>query len=299
MKSIALIGSSGFIGRSLIDYILTHKKKINKIYCISRSVTNISRNKKKIFKIQKNILLLKKLPEVDGIIYLINSKNLQESKKNFSRFKELLREFKKKPKILYVSSGAIYGKNEKKLKIFEKQTISEKKIKNYKNYKKNYSLQKKLIESEFLELSKKKYKISIARCFTFVGKYIKNENFAISEILNAIKYQKTLEIKDAKSTYRSYMHTDDMCRWLIQILLKNNNKFQIFNVGSDDFFNLKEICEFLEKKNKTKNFFYKSNYIRSKKIDFYIPSINLIKKRMGLTIRYKTKKAILDTLTKI
>ena len=44
MKSIALIGSSGFIGRSLIDYILTHKKKINKIYCISRSVTNISRN---------------------------------------------------------------------------------------------------------------------------------------------------------------------------------------------------------------------------------------------------------------
>ena len=95
------------------------------------------------------------------------------------------------------------------------------------------------------------------------------------------------------------MHTDDMCRWLMQILLKNNNIFQIFNVGSDDFLNLKEICEFLEKRNKTKNFLYKRNFSKSKKIDFYIPSINLIKKRMGLSIKYKTKKAILDTLTKI
>lgn len=299
MKSVALIGSSGFIGRSLIQYISTHKKKINKIYCISRRATSVSGNKKKIFRIQKNILHIKKLPEVDGIIYLIKSKNLTESKKYFSRFRELLKQSKKKPKILFISSGAIYGKNEKKIKISEKQKISENKIQNYKNYKKKYSLEKKLIEHEFLKLSKKKYKISIARCFTFVGKDIKNEKFAISEILNAIKYKKKLEIKDAKNTYRSYMHTDDMCRWLMQILLKNNNIFQIFNVGSDDFLNLKEICEFLEKRNKTKNFLYKRNFSKSKKIDFYIPSINLIKKKMGLSIKYKTKKAILDTLTKI
>lgn len=299
MKSIAILGSSGFVGKSLIYYVLHHIKKINKIFCISRKVTSISSNSKKIIKIQKDILYLKKLPNVDGIIYLIKSKNLKEAKKNFYRFRELLSDFEKKPKILYLSSGAIYGKNEKKVKISEKSLISEKKIKNYANYKKKYALEKKFLESEFLKLSKKKYKISIARGFTFVGNEIKNENFAISEIFNAIKNKKNLEIKDGKSTYRSYMHTDDMCRWLIQILMKSKNMFQIFNVGSDDFLNLKEICEFLEKKNKTKIFFYRRNYSKAKYLDFYIPSINLIKKKMGLKIKYKTKKALLNTLMKI
>ena len=109
MKSIAILGSSGFIGKSLINYILNHIKIINKIFCISRRVTIISSKNKKIIKIQKNFSSLKKLPNVDGIIYLIRSKNIKETKKNFHRFRDLLNNFKKKPKILYLSSGAIYG----------------------------------------------------------------------------------------------------------------------------------------------------------------------------------------------
>ena len=67
---------------------------------------------------------------------------------------------------------------------------------------------------------KKQYKISIARCFTFVGKEIKNEKYVIWELINAIKTGKKLKIKRANNTYRSYMHTDDMCNFLLQILLK-------------------------------------------------------------------------------
>ena len=297
MKSIVLIGSSGFVGKALINHLSINEDKIKKIYCISRSITKVANNRK-IFKIQKNILLLKKLPSVDAIIYLINSKNLKESKKNFYKFRKLLINLKKKPKILYLSSGAIYGKNEIKKKISENQIITEKKIKKYKNYKKNYSLEKKYLENEFYKLSKEKYTISIARCFTFVGTEIKNENFVISKILNALKHNKKLNIKNATNTYRSYMHTDDLCRWLIRILLKNN-KFQIFNVGSDDFLNLREICKFLEKRKNTKNFSFTKNNLKSKKLDFYIPSIKLIKRRLGLKYKYKSKRAILETLINI
>ena len=111
MKSIILLGSSGFIGRSLAKYILTKQKKIKKVFCISRSVTKVLGDKRKIFKIKKDIVDLQKLPEVDGIIYLINSNNPKKSLINFEAFKKLLFKLKKKPKILYLSSGSIYGKN--------------------------------------------------------------------------------------------------------------------------------------------------------------------------------------------
>ena len=95
----------------------------------------------------------------------------------------------------------------------------------------------------------KQYKISIARCFTFVGKEIKNEKYVIWELINAIKTGKKLKIKRANNTYRSYMHTDDMCNFLLQILFKSNeNSCKIFNVGSDEILNLKEICDFFIKK---------------------------------------------------
>ncbi len=298
MKSIVLIGSSGFVGKALINHLSINEDKIKKIFCISRSITKVHNSKKKIFKIQKNISLIKKLPVVDGIIYLINSKNLEESKKNFFKFRNLLTKLKRKPKILYLSSGAIYGINEKKIKISENQIISENNIKKYTNYKKIYALEKKYLEDQFYKLSKEKYNISIARCFTFVGSEIEKENFVISKILNAIKYKKKLNIKNATNTYRSYMHTDDMCRWLIQILIKNK-KFQIFNVGSDDFLSLKEICEFLEKRKNLKNFYYTKNNLKSKKLDFYIPSVKLIRKRIGLKYKYKSRRAILETLTNI
>lgn len=296
MKSIILLGSSGFIGRSLAKYILTKQKKIKKVFCISRSVTKVLGDKRKIFKIKKDIVDLQKLPEVDGIIYLINSNNPKKSLINFEAFKKLLFKLKKKPKILYLSSGSIYGKNTLKKKISESSLITNKNIKEHEGYKKNYSLEKKILEKEFTKLWKKQYKISIARCFTFVGKEIKNEKYVIWELINAIKTGKKLKIKRANNTYRSYMHTDDMCNFLLQILFKSNeNSCKIFNVGSDEILNLKEICDFFIKKFNLKNISYSKNQ-NSKNIDFYIPSINLIKKKFRLRYKSSSKKAILRTL---
>ena len=65
-------------------------------------------------------------------------------------------------------------------------------------------------------MAKEGFKVSIVRGFTFYGKHILNYNYLISKIISAIKLKK-IKINNP-NTYRSYMHADDMCKWLIKKL---------------------------------------------------------------------------------
>ena len=127
MKKILIIGSSGFVGSSLNDYF--GKKKNYKLINISRTQNN-------------NFIKLKKLPKVNYLIYCIKSTNLEKTLKYFNHFKKLLVE-KSNMKILFFSSGAVYGPSTKKNKYKENQKISLKKINTFLGYKKNM-LKKKL-----------------------------------------------------------------------------------------------------------------------------------------------------------
>ena len=77
MKSLALIGGSGFLGKSIIDYIDKKKGtnlKIKKIYLYQRNnflFKSININLKFI---NKDFLNVKKFPEMDYVIFGIKSK---------------------------------------------------------------------------------------------------------------------------------------------------------------------------------------------------------------------------------
>ena len=59
------------------------------------------------------------------------------------------------------------------------------------------------------ELSKKGFKVRIARCFTFVGKYLpQNKNFLIGRIINTIINKEKKTYKFENIIYRSYLHSD-------------------------------------------------------------------------------------------
>ena len=83
--------------------------------------------------INKNILDVKKFPQIDLIFYLIKANNIKQSKKYFIKFKNLLGMLKTKPKILYFSSGAVSGNIHKKSETKESITTPNKNI----NYKQN------------------------------------------------------------------------------------------------------------------------------------------------------------------
>ncbi len=286
MKKLLILGGSGFIGSSIVDYAIDKKllnNKINKIYILSRNKKSKKINNKyiKINYLRNNILDVKKLPTADYIIYCLKNENIKISNDYFSQFKKLIKQFKFKPKILFTSSGAVYGKNINKKKNLESEKISINSVKNLIGYKKKYAMEKIFLEKKFKQLSLENYKISIARCFTFIGKNIIKYNYAISDLINDANNDRRITLNSNINVFRSYMNSDDLCKWLIKILIKSNKKCPIYNVGSDKVINLKELTK---KIGAIKNKKISIKLKESKKFDYYVPSINKARKKLNLKI---------------
>jgi len=298
LKKLLILGGSGYIGNSFVNNGIAKKlikHKINNIYILSRNNKIIKKNYKhiKINYISKNILDVKKLPQVDYAIYCLKHHNIEISENYFNHFYKLILKLPKRPKILFTSSGAVYGHNKKMIKNNENKKISLKLIKNLKGYKKKYALEKIFIEKKFSDLTLKNYNVSIARCYTFIGKEILNYKYAIADLINFTLKKKIIKLKTSANIYRSYMHSDDLVNWLIIILKNSNKKCPIYNVGSDKVINLKNLAKLFAKLYNNKISLKK---ITSKNNDYYVPSIIKARKMLNLKISINLKDAIISTI---
>ena len=296
MKSLLFIGGTGFLGQSFFDYIKDGKLKNLKL----RKIIVVSRKKKKIkckistkF-IKSNISSLKKLPITDYIIYAANSSNYAENIKGIKNFNKLLNESHKKTKILFTSSGAVYGKTSVKKRLRETDKISIKKINNLDGYKKNYAKSKVLIENEFIKFGKKGFNVSIARLFTFIGrKILINNNFAVTNLLNQAWDPKLdkITLSSKNDVYRGYMNSNDLIRWIIKILINSNSNCNIYNVGSDESVTINKLAKLISYKFK-KHIDFKNPNISAENLDYYVPSVKKAKKILKLKIKYNLKQSL-------
>ena len=315
MSSIHIIGGSGFFGKCFIEsknlFFLKKKIKIKKIILSSRSVQErqFKKNGIRIFFKKIDIKYANDIPATNYIIFAANSslkknylKNLElQINNSILGLKNFLKIFKKtkfsNTKLLFTSSGAVYGANLKHLKIRENKKISTKSLKNFEKDKYFYALSK--IKSEkLIKNFSKKYNRNcyIARCFAFIGKklYLK-EHFLIGNILYAILKKKklTINLKYPELVNRSFMNSFDLVQSLSIILKFSKKKFDIFNVGSDEVFDISILLNFLNKKYnlKIENKKKFNNYI-----DYYIPNIDKLKKIKFFTNTSNFKKDFLDVL---
>lgn len=300
-KSLLIIGGTGFVGKSIINYFETcNPLKITRIIILSRNaktqkIKKILKKKIKIIRISADITKINKLPTADYIIYCAILKKHNEDLKAVKNYKKLAIKHHLKSKILYLSSGAVYGVQKNK-KNFKESHLDKFKIINFKNgYKKNYSLIKLKNEKFFKELGKKGLDVSIARCFTFVGPNLPlNSYYVIGNIIDSILKKKIINIKANYKIIRSYMHSDDLVRWLIKILQNSNQKCPIFNVGSDDKISIHQVSKTLAKKFNLKT---SKKIIKLNKIDYYIPNINKAKKKLNLNLKYNSLQSIKKTIS--
>jgi dTDP-glucose 4,6-dehydratase len=300
-KSLLIIGGTGFFGKSILDYFTNcNSLKISKIIIFSRKSQNIQINKIlkkkiKIIKVSGNILNIKKLPSADHVIYAAILKNYSHDLKAIKNYSNLALKYHSSSKILFVSSGAIYGVQKPRIKEFKEDYLDKYKKINFKNgYKKKYSKIKLKSENLFKELGNKVLKVSIARCFSFVGRHLpQNLHYVIGNIINNVLKNKDISIKANYRIIRSYMFSDDLVRWLLKILDHSNNLCPIFNVGSDNKVSIHKIANVLAKKY---NLEILSPKISSKKIDNYIPNINKARKELNLTINNDSLGAIQKTI---
>ena len=293
MKKLLIIGGSKFAGRSFTNYF-TFEKKYTKLKIIIISRKKIKKNKK-ITLINNDFKNIKKLPQCDFILYCLRTNSINADNRLFKLFEEKLLKFKKKPKIIYTSSGVVYGLNRKKRKILETKKINISDSSKFKNYKKKWFKQKLNLEKLFYDLSSKKFKILVLRMFSFIGPSLLDQNYVPSNFIKNMSIKKRIVINGPLNTYRSYLYEKDFVEWIIKIFYKFDNSYDIYNFGSDKAITLYKFANRISKYFISKDIILLNN---SKKLDYYVPSINKLKKKFKLRINIPLNKAILKTIKK-
>jgi len=289
-KSILIIGGGGFFGKSIIDLFLKKKNlqnKINKIIIITKLSKNyIHPDLKKnyqIIQIKKDISKAKIIPFANYILYCATTKNSKEDNKGVKNYFQLAKKYHTNSNIVYTSSGAVYGKQQKKI-LRIKDSFGVDLNQKLSKSKKSYALQKIKNEKFFKELSNYGIKVSIARCFTFVGKSLPlNKNYVIGNFIDSILNKKEIIVKSKIKVIRSYMHSDDLADCLLKLVFRNTKNFNTYNIGAEKPVDIHKLAMFLSNK-------YDLKCITPYKIinddeDRYVPSI----KKFRIKFKYKKK----------
>jgi dTDP-glucose 4,6-dehydratase len=135
--------------------------------------------------------------------------------------------------------------------------------------------------------------VSIARCFTFIGPQLpRQQHFAIGNFIEDGLRGREIIVKAKHQVYRSYMHTDDLVRWLMTIASNSSELCPIYNVGSDEAKSILEIAKCVGE-------FFKvpisTMGISENNEDRYIPSIYKARKELGLELDINFTEAISRT----
>ena len=306
-KSLLIVGSNSFFSKAILNHIFKNKKnyinKINNIILFSRKKNQnlIVEKLKKYFQItflSGNILKIKSIPYAKYIIYCLLLKDFEKDLEATKYFIKLVKNQKKKSSIIYTSSGAVYGPNHSKnSKIKENLNLNSKNYLNYDSYKKKYALYKLKNEKLFKRLPNSKFKIVVLRCFAFVGKDLPSKkNFVIKDLIDNIIENKKVIVKSNYQIIRSYLHQEDLAKWLLKILFNIRKSYGIYNFGSDNTISIHKLAIYLAKKNNLK---YKSSITNLKYLDNYVPNIKKLKKEFGLKLKFKSIEAISATIKEI
>ena len=131
-------------------------------------------------------------------------------------------------KILFTSSGVVYGSSTKDLK--DENDIDY----SLDNEKRNGLAKGKILAEDIIcKLSvENNINFKIARCFSFVGPYLPLDmHYAIGNFINDAIFKENIIINGDGSPYRSYLYITDTLVWLIKLLVGSAEG--IFNVGSE------------------------------------------------------------------
>lgn len=306
MSKLLIIGGTGFFGKSILD---ANKKNLFKNFGINEIIIN-SRDSS-IFKksypelIKDNISFfdgdisnLKNLPNFDYVIHAATSSNkldytineehqLRNIKLGAKNFVDIIKKKPKNIKVLYCSSGAVYGQQPQNVsKLKESHPLIS--LESMTREKRVYALGKRYAEESINELSKFGYKCVIARCFAFYGKYLpKNQHFAYGNFVGLAEKGNDIIVKARNNVYRSYMSADNLSISLLSLLIFNCKNFEIYNVGSPNYILIHDLAHEISKKYKVKVI---SNKIdESLNHDRYVPDTQklesfLIKNKIDIDI---------------
>jgi dTDP-glucose 4,6-dehydratase len=196
-------------------------------------------------------------------------------------------------KMLYISSGAVYGAQPPTLSHIPESYEGSPTT--------SYGKGKKLAEQLCLEAAAGRFECVIARPFACVGPYLPlDAHFAIGNFMSDCLNNRPIMIKGDGTPLRSYLYAADLVEWLWTILLRGEHG-RAYNMGSDDAISIFDLAHLVRQCAGTSNeiIILKPSPHSDAEISpsRYIPSIDRVRNELGLTPAVSLTDAIQQTLT--
>ena len=315
MASLLIIGGSGFFGKSILDAYrrdLLNTWNIDSIIVLARNATSLRLQfpeliDKSIKLVDADISTCQEVPFADYVIHAaastdaanyiahpeVEKKNIQAGTYNYCA---LAKKFHHDSRIIYCSSGAVYGQQPTGLEFlpedFEVGNLSE-----MSPIKRDYAAAKRDAEKAIYALGLQGRSVSIARCFAFVGKYLpRDKHFAIGNFIQDGLMGGPIIVKATNPVYRSYMYADELVHWLMTICNDSNSSCPIYNVGSDEAITVHELADLVAERFSVA---MDRPQLIQKTVERYIPLISKAKDELGLRLSINLTDAIDKTIEAI
>lgn len=260
-QSVFVSGGTGFVGSWLIESFLY----ANKEFSLGAQMAVLSRDpslylaKHPQLKSESSLVFIQgdvrgfadPAGDFDYVIHaatepsaaLDAQKYIQTLDVSYSGTKRVL-EFcksKKVKKFLFVSSGAVYGKQPQNMRHVDESFIG---VLNPAEKAFAYGEGKRV--GEWLSLRYAEaygFEVTIARCFAFVGPYLPLDgHYAVGNFIRNVLAGDNIKIQSDGLAKRSYMYASDLTVWLWRILMQGKN-LNAYNVGSENAVSIKELAE--------------------------------------------------------
>lgn len=307
-RQILITGGTGFVGRSLLDYL----KEAQILYGEAPHVTVLTRTPDKFlisFPEYKNLSWLSfaqgdlmELPHIKlgQFTDIVHGAADTHAKSDLQSWLDLLVEGTKNvlnfarnsrvERLLFISSGAVYGAQPDEVEClsefhpFAPQTT---------DVKSTYGNGKRIAEHLCALYAAQSSSPScvIARCFAIVSKHIPLDGpYALGNFMRDAISGRSIFISGDGETIRSYIHGRDMAHWLFTLLCKGASG-QAYNVGSNHAVTMLELAALISKAVNTTQPVKVSNNLNVQAKSVYIPCIDKAA-TLGLSIEISLEQAI-------
>ena len=308
MSTLLIIGGTGFFGKSILDSFkrgALEKWGIERVIAMSRNAENLRNEAPQLISsgvelYSADITTTATLPAADIVIHaaastdaaryiscpLQEQQNIQAGTYNYC---SLAKTYHADSKILYVSSGAVYGKQPEGMTHIPEEYAPHN-LSELPDGKRDYAVAKRDAEEAIKNLGQQGLAVSIARCFAFVGPWLlRNQHFAIGNFIEDGLQGRPITVNARKEVYRSYMHADDLVEWLMTIALHASPECAVYNVGSDQAVLMGDLARLVANEFGVE---VRIPEITDADQDRYIPSVAKAESQLGLTLCYDLVSSI-------
>lgn len=316
-RTLAVIGGTGFFGKSVLDAFrrgLLAPWGIERVIALSRRPEKLAHDHPDLIGEGVKLFALDiaaadaVLPRADYVIHAANTTDARAYATDPARERAAILAAADRfvaraaidcpaARIVYTSSGAVYGQQPADIVALEEDapfTGAAGMV----EYKRDYAEAKRSAEETIAAYGRSHgARVAVARCFAFVGAYLpRDQHFAVGNFLADGVAGRPVRVNARYPVIRSYMHADDLVRWLMTIADAATADCPIYNVGSDQGVDMTDLAARVAARyNVPVDLQPRTNA----PVDRYVPSIKRAAHDLGLVLNMDLDHALDATIAQL